>query len=55
MDSINKLDFPDSKKVLQQIAEEEKQQKVVLENIIEMIERPDNWIENAEFYHFDQY
>ncbi len=55
MDSIDKLDCPDKQSVLKQIAEEEKHQKNVLENIIEMVEQPNRWVEDAEFYHLDQY
>lgn len=55
IDSIDKLSCPDNQSVLKQIAEEERGQKIVLENIIEMIEKPTQWVENAEFYHFDEY
>ena len=43
------------KETIRRIAREEKRHAVVLENIIEMVTRPDSWIENAEFNHMEQY
>ncbi|MEW5806235.1 MAG: ferritin family protein [Acidobacteriota bacterium] len=43
------------KEIFLQLAEEEKQHLVLLENIIEFISRPRQWIENAEFHHLDEY
>jgi hypothetical protein len=37
------------------MAEEEKKQAVVLGNIIEMVRRPETWLEDAEFRHLDEY
>ena len=54
-DALQKVDCPDNKAVIKQIAEEEKHQKYVIENIVEMVTRPDVWVENAEFYHFEEY
>lgn len=34
---------------------EEEKQAFVLTNIIEMVERPDQWLEDAEFTHLDEY
>ncbi|MDO9576547.1 MAG: ferritin family protein [Candidatus Cloacimonadales bacterium] len=41
--------------VLAEIIEEENQHKFVLENIIEIVSRPQTWIENAEFTHIKNY
>ena len=38
-----------------QIAEEEKKHYWILENILNFISRPQNWLENAEWYHLDEY
>ena len=43
------------KECLLKIAEEEKKHYHLLLNIIEFISRPQQWIENAEFYHLDEY
>lgn len=34
---------------------EEKRQMKVLDNIIEMVSRPQYWLDNAEFFHLDEY
>ena len=38
-----------------QIAEEEKKHYWILENILNFISRPQTWLENAEWYHLDEY
>ncbi len=43
------------KEILQKIAAEEKQHYMILENIIEFVSRPANWLENAEWHHLDNY
>jgi rubrerythrin len=45
----------EQKECLLKIAEEEKKHYHLLQNIIEFISRPQQWIENAEFYHLDEY
>ncbi len=37
------------------LVEEEKKHYLLLENIIEFLSRPDSWLENAEFYHLEEY
>jgi rubrerythrin len=49
------IDCPENLKVLNHIIADEDRHKVVLENIIEMVSRPQQWIEDAEFYHLDNY
>lgn len=43
------------KDVFLRIAEEEKKHYFILENIIDFISRPYNWLEDAEWYHLDEY
>ena len=43
------------KKIFKRIAEEEKKHYFLLENIIEFVSRPLTWLDNAEFYHLDEY
>jgi len=45
----------EQKEVLLQIAEEEKRHYAILENIIDFISRPEQWLEDAEWYHLDEY
>jgi len=37
------------------LAEEEEKHYFLLDNIIEFISRPTYWLENAEFYHLEEY
>ena len=44
-----------NKALLNQIAEEEKKHFLLLQNIIDLVSRPRQWIENAEFNHLEDY
>lgn len=46
---------PHLKETLLKFAEDEKKHYVLLDNIIELISRPDYYLENAEFCHLDEY
>ncbi|MDZ7861054.1 MAG: ferritin family protein [Candidatus Krumholzibacteriota bacterium] len=48
-------DNKDQKKLFERIAEEERKHYFLLENIIEFVSRPENWIENAEWNHLEAY
>ena len=43
------------KEVFLELADEEKKHYFLLENIIEFVSRPEKWLENAEFYHLEEY
>lgn len=43
------------KEVFSKVAEEEKKHFFILENIIVFVSRAENWLENAEWYRFDEY
>ena len=43
------------RKIFLKIADEEKRHYFLLENIIELVSRPQTWLENAEFNHLDDY
>jgi rubrerythrin len=43
------------RRILLKIAEEEKRHAMVLENIVDFVSRPDEWLENAEWYHLEEY
>ncbi len=49
------LDNKKNQAALMEIIKEENQHRHVLQNLIEMISRPMEWIENAEFNHMDKY
>jgi rubrerythrin len=37
------------------MAKEEHKHYIVLENIIQLLQRPERWLENAEWYHLEEY
>jgi rubrerythrin len=43
------------KELFLQLADEEQKHYVLLDNIIEFISRPEQWLENAEFFHLEDY
>lgn len=44
-----------AKTILLKIADEEQRHFVLLDHIIEFMDRPKTWLENAEFSHLDEY
>ncbi|MCF6147803.1 MAG: ferritin family protein [Candidatus Kuenenia sp.] len=46
---------PSQREIFLKIAEEEKKHYSILENIINFVSRPLNWLENAEWYHLEEY
>lgn len=44
-----------SKELLRQLAAEENKHAFLIENLIEFMRRPNTWLENAEWYHLDEY
>ncbi len=55
LDVAEKMELEEAKALVLKMAEEEKKQAVVLDNIIEMVRRPETWLEDAEFHHQDEY
>jgi len=49
------VDAPSLKKMLLKIAEEEGKHYQVLGGLIEFLSRPDQWLEDAEWHHIDEY
>jgi rubrerythrin len=45
---------PHKKKIFLTLANEEKSHCVLLENIVNFVSQPDNWLENPEWYHLDE-
>jgi rubrerythrin len=43
------------KGIFRKLAEEEKKHYFLLDNIIEFVCQPETWLENAEFYHLEEY
>ena len=55
MEKLDEFTDPVHMKIIRKVANEEKGHVLLLENIIELVERPDTWIENAEFFHMEDY
>ena len=43
------------KAIFQKVANEERKHYLILENIIDFVEKPDTWLENPEWYHLEEY
>lgn len=46
---------PESAGIMERLADEERRHRFLIENMIEFLSRPRNWIENAEFNHLEEY
>ncbi|MFZ2147722.1 MAG: ferritin family protein [Sedimentisphaerales bacterium] len=55
LEKANEVEEKYQKEVLLKLADEEKKHYFLLENIIEFVSRPETWLENAEFYHLEEY
>ena len=45
----------DQKRLFEMLAKEEQKHYFLLENLIEFVSRPKQWLENAEWYHLEEY
>ena len=45
---------PHRKEIFLTLAKEEKDHCVLLENMVNLVSQPDNWLENPEWYHTDE-
>ena len=48
-------DSEEVKKAFKRLAEEEKKHERIIGNIIELVNRPNTWLEDAEWYHLEDY
>jgi rubrerythrin len=55
LERANEVEPGRQKELFLQLAEEEKKHYFLLENIIEFISRPEQWLEDAEFYHLEEF
>jgi rubrerythrin len=55
LDKSKEVAEPFQKSLFGRIAAEEKKHYVLLESIIEYVSKPKTWLENAEWYHLDEY
>jgi hypothetical protein len=54
-EKAGQTDKDDQKKLLERLAKEEQKHYFLLESIIEFVSRPKQWLENAEWYHLEEY
>ncbi|HHT9129765.1 MAG TPA: ferritin-like domain-containing protein [Candidatus Brocadiaceae bacterium] len=55
LDKAGEVEDLSQKEIFLKIAEEEKKHFFILENIINFVSLPQHWLENAEWYHLDEY
>jgi len=55
LEKTNEVKEEHQKESFLRLADEEKKHYFLLENIIEFVSRPETWLENAEFYHLEEY
>jgi rubrerythrin len=55
LQKADEVEDPCQKGIFRKLAEEEKKHYFLLDNIIQFVSRPETWLENAEFYHLEEY
>jgi rubrerythrin len=50
-EKADEIENPLQKKILEQLAQQEKMHYILMDNMVDFVEKPENWIENAEFTH----
>lgn len=54
-DLAKKQDSQEIKEILERIAHEEHKHWVIIKNLIDYIKRPEQWVEDPEFHHLEDY
>ena len=54
-EKANETDNDSEKKVLMSLAKEERRHEIILDNILEHLERPQEWVEHAMFSKMEEY
>ena len=54
-EQAEKAEDSTTKEAFERLAEEEKKHENIMKNITEMVNRPNTWLEDAEWYHLDEY
>jgi len=55
LDKADEVKEKYQKEIFLRLADEETKHYFLLENIVEFVSRPETWLENAEFYHLEEY
>ncbi|WP_018248932.1 ferritin family protein [Orenia marismortui] len=54
-DKAESISEVEVKEVFLKLAKEEKRHEIIMDNIVEHLEKPDQWVESAEFNHLEDY
>ncbi len=54
-DKADQVDDEDQKRIFQMLADEERKHYNLIDNIREFVNRPNQWLEDAEWYHIEEY
>ena len=55
LEKADEVNNQSQRDIFLKIADEEKKHYFILENILNFVSRPQNWLENAEWYHLEEY
>ena len=55
LEKASESDDAKIKEIFEKLADEERKHYFLLDNIIEMVSRPEQWVENPEWYHLEDY
>ena len=55
LSKAEETDLENVEKVFSKLAKEEAKHQRILENIEKMVDRPNTWLEDAEWYHIEEY
>jgi len=50
-----KIELAFVRKAFEKLAEEEKKHETIMRNLVEFVNRPNTWLDNAEWYHLEEY
>ncbi|MFP4460843.1 MAG: ferritin family protein [Thermotogota bacterium] len=55
IDKAEETDNPEVEKAFKRLAKEEKKHERIIDSIIEMVNRPNTWLDDAEWNHLEEY
>ncbi|MFP4661441.1 MAG: ferritin-like domain-containing protein [Halanaerobiales bacterium] len=55
LSKAEETDLKHVKKAFEKLAREEAKHQTIMENISEMVDRPNTWLDDAEWYHMEEY
>ncbi len=55
LEMSEKVESDEHKAIFKKLAAEEKKHKFLMENLVDFVSRPTTWLEDAEFFHLDEY